>query len=60
MMGQEVYETVPERPTPYWPDSYEIAPQQGNALVWDEKGLMFRYLSEDAAVDSGSDRSGSF
>lgn len=45
--GAEVYETVPGTADSLLADSYEIAPQQGNALVWDEKGLMFRYLSED-------------
>ncbi|MGN8831009.1 sensor histidine kinase [Selenomonas montiformis] len=43
--GQVVYETVPGTARQLLQRSYELAPQEGNAFLWDETGLVYRYLS---------------
>lgn len=45
--GETTYETVPDSAKSLLAKSYELAPQQGNAFIWDEQGLVFRYLSEE-------------
>ena len=45
--GTVNYETIPGTAQSLLEQSYARAPQAGNAFIWDERGLVFRYLSEE-------------
>lgn len=45
--GKVVYETEAGSANKLLEDTYRIAPEKGNAFIWDERGLTYRYMSEE-------------
>ena len=45
--GKVIYETDAGSAFKLLEDTYRIAPEKGNAFIWDERGLTYRYMSEE-------------
>lgn len=45
--GAVVYESEPDTAQALIAESYEIVPGEGNVLRWDDRGLVYRYVSRD-------------